>query len=120
MIYGVRQFRLGQGQIPKPKSDTVKCLDCNGPNPYSLFYKTNRQFFVGCNDCVKEICIARMMDRAAFDVYVQYLCGLWCVRDVFWRMEPYTFTSVSMAPVTNAIGAFVVDGDFDYGVYEEM
>jgi hypothetical protein len=61
-----------------------------------------------------------MMDRDAFNTYLQYVCGLWGISDVFWRMEPYTFTSRSVTPITNAIGAFIVEGDFDYVLYEEL
>lgn len=117
MIYGPRQFELAQWQTVKPISATVKCL--NRVHPEGKRYIVNdAEISVIESQKAYEIDISQYKDDKQFEMYIQYLCSCYKVKDIFWRILPCGMAT--SADLTWAIGAFIIDGQFDYSQYKEI
>ncbi|MFA5024054.1 MAG: hypothetical protein WC523_03820 [Patescibacteria group bacterium] len=114
MIYGIKQYIIGDGQTFAAKSDqsTITFLDTNNPNYIDddILYSVCKQTSKFPNAII-DIC--RKTNAKNFNTRLQYICGLYKVKEIFWRILP-----TQCGGWTLACGAFIIDGDFDYSKYE--
>jgi len=118
MIYGIKQFKLGQGQLLLANSSksVTKYLNTkwsqaetgyiNDKVSFSIFEEIGRQ-----PNCVIDV--SRSKDLKYFETYLQYVCGLHGVKEIYWRLCPCECGNWCLA-----MGAFVIEGDFQG--YEEI
>lgn len=123
MIYGIRQFKLAQGQLLRARQYSItKYLDAshNYQKHISCFDNDVFEAVSVGNECSFMVSLSAFKTAEEFDTYLQYLCGLYKVKEIFWQHTPYTFTTNTAAKISNTVAAFIIEGDFDYGLYEEI
>ena len=120
MIYDIKQFALARGETLKAKSlqSTTKFVNLDSTRVGKKHISAKRIFSIQQTTGSMPnsfIELFKCSDLKQFETYIQYVCGLYKVKEIYWRVQPCMCGNWAWA-----IGSFVIDGDFDHSQYNEI
>lgn len=110
-IYGVKQFKIGMNTL-RSTSDNVltRYLDSSHNVGGAIHITTSPRYRV-CDSIGRyPSCFSFFYfqsNSVGFDMYLQYLCICYKIKEIYWITLPTTAWTASWGS-----GAFIVDGDF--------